>query len=147
MYLQKSVVQQLCPSSSNLRVLNTDHVLQQNREETAIYPKFNGTSYVRNKTEDKVKLKIIMAQFRYNKNVTHFVRRPKWDWAEHVGRLKDDQLRWKIYSWQLKLGGSRVNKGLGRLITQIIVYFFWIFLEIRVNPNFLEKYIPYCSLH
>ncbi len=46
--------------------------------------------------KQKIRLKKIKAKFKFNKNILHFIRRLKWDWAGHLGRLKDDHWTTKI---------------------------------------------------
>ena len=42
----------------------------------------------------------IRLKFRNNTNIVHQVKRLKWDWAGHIGRLKDERWIQKISLWQ-----------------------------------------------
>ncbi len=65
-------------------------------EKTLVNPKCYGKANAENKAKQKVWLKKIKAKFKFHKNILHFTRRLKWDWAGHLGRLKDNCWTTKI---------------------------------------------------
>lgn len=53
---------------------------------------------------DKIKLSKIKQTFKNNFNINQAVKGLKWQWAEHLARLKDGTWTYKIKNWILKEG-------------------------------------------
>jgi len=50
--------------------------------------------------KDKISVLKIKQKFQKNINIVYQVKRLKWDWAGHVGRMKDGRWTQKISFWQ-----------------------------------------------
>ncbi len=59
---------------------------------------------------DKVWLIWIKQKLKKNKNIIRKIRRLKWKWAGHVGRLRDDRWTYRVTFWFLKQYKTKVRK-------------------------------------
>lgn len=53
------------------------------------------------KKKDKIKIKLIKNKMKQNLDIIHYVRRIKWNWAGHVGRITHNRCTYKLTFWYL----------------------------------------------